>query len=173
VTSTESIRLAKAKEVRKMPVSRDPEIHLTEGGMRASLSLRSDPTELCRLAAFAEGFARRHALPARERARLLIILEELFTNAVNHGYEGEASRLGRIGVALAFDAGRLKIAFSDDGRPFDPLVRPLPDLDQPAADRPIGGLGLAILRSLVDDARYSRDGDRNHLVLTRKIVHDE
>ena len=132
--------------------------------MRASLSLRSDPTELCRLAAFAEGFARRHALPARERARLLIILEELFTNSVNHGYDSEASRLGRIGVALAFGAGRLKIAFSDDGRPFDPLLSALPDLDQPAVKRPVGGLGLYIVRALVNDARYFRSGDRNHLL---------
>jgi len=103
----------------------------------------------------------------------LIILEELFTNSVNHGYDSEASLLGRIGVALTFDAGRLRIAFSDDGRPFDPLTRPLPDLNHQAAERRLGGLGLPILRSLVDDARYSRDGDRNHLVLTRKIVHDE
>jgi anti-sigma regulatory factor (Ser/Thr protein kinase) len=141
--------------------------------MRASLRLRNDPAELRRLAGFAEGFARRHALPARERGRLLIILEELFINSVNHGYDGGASRRGKIEVALAFDAQGLKIAFSDDGRPFDPLTRPLPDLDQPAAQRRIGGLGLPIVRSLVDDARYSRDGDRNRLVLTRKIVRDE
>src|SRR5713226_5572285 len=114
--------------------------------MRASLSLRSDPAELRRLAGFAEEFARRHALPARERARLLIILEELFTNSVNHGYDSEASLLGRIGVALTFDAGRLRIAFSDDGRPFDPLTRPLPDLNHQAAERRLGGLGLPILR---------------------------
>jgi anti-sigma regulatory factor (Ser/Thr protein kinase) len=141
--------------------------------MPVSCSLRSDPAEFRRLAGFVEGFARRHALPAGELARLLLLLEELFTNAVNHGYDTAASRLGRIEVALAFDAGRLKIEFSDDGRPFDPLLQPLPDLDQSTASRPIGGLGLPILRSLVDDARYSRDEDRNRLVLTRKILHDE
>jgi len=139
--------------------------------VRAFLSLRSDPDELRHLVGFAEGFARRHTLPGRERVRLLIILEELFTNAVNHGYDEPPE--GRIEIDLAFDAGRLKIEFSDDGRPFDPLTRPLPDLDETVAKRRIGGLGLRILRSLVDDARYSRDGDRNHLVLTRKIVHDE
>jgi anti-sigma regulatory factor (Ser/Thr protein kinase) len=140
--------------------------------MSSFLSLRSDADELRRLSAFAEEFAQRQALPARERARLLIILEELFTNVVNHGGVGGAPT-GRIDVALACGAGQLKIAFSDDGRAFDPLARLLPDLDQPPATRPVGGLGLPILRSLVDDARYSRDGDRNHLVLFRKIVRDE
>jgi anti-sigma regulatory factor (Ser/Thr protein kinase) len=140
--------------------------------MRASLSLRCDPADLRRLAGFAEEFAGCNSLPAGERARLLIMLEELFTNAVNHGYGLEAAS-GRIDIALALEAGRLKIAFSDDGRPFDPLAKPLPDLDRPAAERLSGGLGLPILRSLADDARYSRDGDRNHLVLIRKIVRDE
>ena len=139
--------------------------------MRASLSLRSDPDQLGRLVGFAEGFARRHTLPDGERVRLLIILEELFINAVRHGY-GDAPE-GRIEIDLAFDAGRLKIEFRDDGRPFDPLTESLPDLDEPVAKRRIGGLGLRILRSLVDDARYSRDGARNHLVLTRNVAHPE
>ena len=137
--------------------------------MTASLSLRSDAAELCRVVSFAEDFARRHALSSAERARLLIILEELFTNAVNHGYDGKAPA-GRIEIALGLEAGRLKIEFSDDGRPFDPQIRALPDLDQPGADRQIGGLGLHILRSLVDDARYTRDDERNHLVLIRNAV---
>lgn len=137
--------------------------------MSALLSLRSDPAELRRLADFAVGFAHRHALPDAERARLLVILEELFTNAVKHGYNGGA-RGGRIEIALACKAGRLRIAFTDDGRPFDPLTWPLPDLDQPAAKRRIGGLGLHIVRSLTDDAQYARDSGRNHLVLTRRIA---
>jgi len=137
--------------------------------VRASLSLRSDPAEFGRLISFAEGFARRLALPGTECARLLIILEELFTNNVKHGHDFGHPR-GRIEVALALDIGQLQIEFRDDGRPFDPLTGTLPDLDQPAATRPASGLGLHIVRSLVDEARYSRDGDHNHLVLTRKIV---
>jgi serine/threonine-protein kinase RsbW len=137
--------------------------------VRDSVNLRSDAAQLTRLVAFAEGFARRHALPPPERARLSIILEELFTNAVKHGYHSNTPR-GTIEVALILEAGRLTIEFSDDGQPFEPLVGAPPDLDQPAANRRIGGLGLHIVRSLVDRARYSRDGGRNHLVLTRTIV---
>ena len=137
--------------------------------MKASLSLLSDPTELRRVIGFAEGFASRHALPSGERARLLIILEELFTNVVKHGH-GRGMAPGTIEIALTFDGEGLRIDFSDDGRPFNPLNRLLPNLAQLQAKRQIGGLGLRILRSLADDARYSRDGDRNHLVLTRKII---
>jgi len=137
--------------------------------MRATLSLRNDPAELRRLVGFAETFARRHALPHTEQAWLLLILEELFTNAVNHGYDGEG-RVGRIEVSLALDVGRMMIDFRDDGKPFDPLLPPLPDLDQPAVKRPVGGLGLYILRSLVNDAQYFRRDDRNHLILSRVIA---
>jgi anti-sigma regulatory factor (Ser/Thr protein kinase) len=137
--------------------------------VKASLSLLSEPTELRRMIGFAEGFARRHALPGAERARLLIILEELFTNVVKHGY-GSGAPPGNIEVALTFDGERLRIEFSDDGRPFDPLSVALPNIDQPAVKRQIGGLGLRFLRSLANDAQYSRYGDRNRLVLTRKIL---
>jgi hypothetical protein len=94
---------------------------MRRGWGRTSLVLRNDPAELPRLIAWAERFACRHALPALERARLSIILEELFTNAVKHGYDDLAPS-GRIEVALALDAGQLLTEFNDDGRPFDPYV---------------------------------------------------
>jgi anti-sigma regulatory factor (Ser/Thr protein kinase) len=136
------------------------------------LSLRNEAAELGRLAAFAEEFARRHALPAQERVRLLLILEELFTNAVVHGYEGSPSA-GHIEVVLSLAAGRLTIEFSDDGRPFEPLSGRLPDLAQPAAVRPIGGLGLHIVRSLAEEAHYVREAGRNRLVLTRRLAAED
>ncbi len=135
--------------------------------MKSWLGLRSDGAELERLIGFAKEFADRHDLLEGERARLLIILEELFTNAVNYGYPDGGA--GRIDVALAAKEGRIEIDFCDDGKPFDPLSHPLPDLDRPPADRPIGGLGLPLLRSLVDEGRYRRDRGRNHLALTRNI----
>jgi anti-sigma regulatory factor (Ser/Thr protein kinase) len=137
--------------------------------MKVSLCLRSDGAELGRLVGFAEEFAQCHGLREAERARLLVILEELFTNAVNYGYPYGAAVTGRIEIGLAVKKGRLEIHFSDDGRPFDPLSHTPPDLDRVPADRPLGGLGLHLLRSFVDDARYRRDRGRNCLALIRNL----
>jgi anti-sigma regulatory factor (Ser/Thr protein kinase) len=136
--------------------------------MAARLALRNDAAELVRLTEFADAFARGQNLAEEERSRLLVILDELFSNIVAHGYEG-ATAAGHIEVTLGVRAGRLIIELIDDGRPFDPLSSVAPDLDLPAQERPIGGLGIAIVRALVDEAGYRREGDRNHLTLGRKL----
>ena len=138
--------------------------------MEALLGLRGDSAELERLTGFAEDFARAQSLPEAERARLLVILEELFTNAVKYGYPDGAAAVGRIEVGLSMTTGRLEISFEDNGRPFDPLSHSPPDLDRAPADRPLGGLGLHLLRSLVDDAHYRRERGRNCLVLVRNLA---
>jgi anti-sigma regulatory factor (Ser/Thr protein kinase) len=136
--------------------------------MRASITLRAEPAELNRLQAFADGFAHQCGLPDDERSRLLIILDELFTNAVTHGHAPYPAE-GTIAVALGWKRGRLRISFVDDGLPFDPLAFRGPDLEGAAEERGIGGLGIHIVRSLVHQARYRREGDRNHLHLVRSI----
>src|SRR5439155_16493028 len=132
-------------------------------------ALRNDDAELGRLVEFAGEFARNNALPDEERSRLLIILDELFTNVVKYGYEGRPIE-GHIEVNLSLDSGRLVIEFVDDGVPFDPLQSTPPDLDQSVEERQLGGVGLAIVRALVEEAGYRRDGDRNRLTLGRKVA---
>jgi len=61
------------------------------------------------------------------------------------------------------------MSFVDDAPPFDPLAFSTPDLDVAGEERPIGGLGIHIVRSLVDQAHYHRDAGRNHLYLVRHI----
>jgi serine/threonine-protein kinase RsbW len=136
--------------------------------MRATIALRSEATERIRLQAFAEAFARDCGFADDERARLLVILEELFSNVVAHGY-GAAS----VAVVLGWRPGWMTIHFVDDGPPFDPLAHASPDLDAPAEQRPIGGLGIAIVRALVDRGRYWRKGDCNHLRLVRGLARAE
>jgi anti-sigma regulatory factor (Ser/Thr protein kinase) len=135
---------------------------------RASITLRPEHAEFTRLQAFADGFAHECGLPDDERSRLLIILDELFINTVTHG-RGPHSAGGRVAVALAWRAGRLRISFVDDGQPFDPLAFRGSDLEEATEERGIGGLGIHIVRSLVHQARYRRQGDRNHLHLVRRI----
>jgi len=136
--------------------------------MRTSITLRGDHAELARLHAFADEFAQECGLPDDERSRLLIILEELFTNAAAHGHGSDAAG-GNITVALGWRTGRLRISFVDDGPPFDPLTFHEPDFAAPAEERAIGGLGIYIVRSLVHQARYRREGGRNRLHLVRRI----
>jgi serine/threonine-protein kinase RsbW len=137
--------------------------------MRASITLRGEATELVRLEAFAEAFTRNCGLADNERARLLVILEELFTNVVQHGY-GVQFAAGSVAVTLDWKHGLLTIDFVDDGPPFDPLAHFAPDLDAPPEQRPIGGLGIPIVRALVNEARYWREGHRNHLHLVRRLA---
>jgi serine/threonine-protein kinase RsbW len=136
--------------------------------MRSSITLCAEIAELTRLQAFADEFALQCGLPDDERSRLLIILEELFTNVVTHG-RAPHSAGGTVALVLGWRRGRLRISFLDDGPPFDPLAFRGPDLDNATEERGIGGLGIRIVRSLVHQARYRREGDRNHLHLVRRI----
>ena len=137
--------------------------------MKSAVRLRGVEAEFASLVEFAEEFALRCSLPDCERSRLLIILEELFTNAVRYGCPESASGSG-IEITLAVKPGRIEIDFSDDGIPFDPLGQDTPDLDQPLTGRSPGGLGLHIVRKLVHEAEYRREKGRNCLKLVRNLA---
>jgi anti-sigma regulatory factor (Ser/Thr protein kinase) len=72
-------------------------------------------------------------------------------------------------VRLALDPDTLTIQVADDGVPFNPVDAPPPDLDLPIEERPIGGLGIHIVRSLVDTIEHRRDDGRNVLTMTKKM----
>ena len=136
--------------------------------MRAALTLPNDIGELPRLLEFVTAFAGRSRLPSDEASRLLVVIDELFSNIVRHGYCGSKA-VGKIRIGLSFVRGCLRIAVIDDGQAFDPLTAPAPDLDLPTSLRPTGGLGIHFVKNLVDDAQYSRRSKRNRLVLIRHI----
>jgi len=136
--------------------------------MKEALTLSNDLNRMHDLVEFATSFAVRHGVPDRERYRLLVILDELFSNVVRYGYPAEAR--GSITFYLSRnDGNQLEIVVEDNGRPFDPLSVPEPDFDRPADARPTGGLGIHLVRSLVDNARYFRREGANRLVLTRHL----
>ncbi len=93
-----------------------------------------------------------------------LVLDELSVNIVNYG--GETSE---IEVSLAADAEVVRVEISDDGRPFDPLTEAVePDIDAPLEDRPVGGLGIHLVREMMDELHYSREDGRNRLAMVKR-----
>jgi serine/threonine-protein kinase RsbW len=109
---------------------------------------------------WAEAFAMGLGADRPAALRLVLVLEELFTNTVVHGYPAGAD--GPIWVTLAGGAGVIEVTYEDAGRPFDPVAeRPGPRVDGGVA----GGLGLALVRGLSTWACYARVGERNRVTL--------
>jgi serine/threonine-protein kinase RsbW len=88
---------------------------------------------------------------------------------MKYGYPDRAEP-GQAEIALALNGSRLEIEFIDDGCAFDPFAGPPPNLDEPLEARQVGGLGLHLLRSLTDEARYERRNDTNVIRLSRIIA---
>jgi len=95
--------------------------------------------------------------------RANLILEELVLNTLTHG---DTSGLTEVSIDLESESHSLAIRLADDGSPFNPLAdAPEPDLALPLNERPIGGLGVYLVRTMGEELEYRRDGNRNHLKL--------
>lgn len=130
------------------------------------------PNELSRIGELAEaveGFCAAHGLSDRIGHHLTLVLDELVTNIITYGYAPEAAGGHRIHLHLGL-AGDLVVArLIDDARPFNILTAPPPDLEAPLEERPIGGLGIHFVRSLMDDIAYERRDPHNILTLRKRL----
>ena len=92
-----------------------------------------------------------------------LVVEEVVTNICRHGYDDQP---GQVELRCRrVHAQRLLLEFIDCGRPFDILAQPPPDLTVDLDQREPGGLGVPLIRAMVDEASYKREGNRNILRL--------
>jgi len=131
------------------------------------LQLDADMGELQRLTAWLDGFCERHKIPQEAHYHLNIVAEELVLNAIKHGRCSPSQ--GAIQINLRLSGQELDITMTDTGIPFNPLDAPPPDLTGSLADRPIGGLGIHLVRSLVNSVEYKREGGENQLRLRKYL----
>jgi len=93
-----------------------------------------------------------------------LAVEEAFINIIRHGYHGA---YGAILIAIDFQEGRLTVTIEDDAPPFDPTRFQEPDFSADLEKRPIGGLGIHLMRSLSDEMRYEFETGKNRLKLIK------
>lgn len=98
-----------------------------------------------------------------------LAIEELVTNCIKYGYKDTRDHV--IEIKLQILGHEMALTVTDDGVPFNPLEVPLPDTQLPLQDRPIGGLGIYLLRRMSDHMDYMRAAGRNRITLRKSMVH--
>ena len=115
-----------------------------------------------------DAFSASNGLPGSLVRAVHVALDELLSNTVRSGFA--PGQTGRIDVRFEIADGALDVLIVDDGIAFDPLARVDPDITAPLEARPIGGLGLYLVRHLVDRVDYERLGSENRLRLKKQII---
>jgi len=132
------------------------------------MTIGADPGEVARVNAALAEFADAHAVPASIRRSMNVVLDELLTNILSYGFSGRKS--GEVSIAVELGPDRLSVTLIDDGRPFDPLGLDAPDTAPSVEERPIGGLGIHLVRRMMDEVSYQRRADRNVVTLAKFLT---
>jgi len=137
--------------------------------MEARLELPGDPAHLDALMAFLGEFWQSAALPEEAKFPFELSLEELFMNVAMHGSAGSATpRTVKMRITAA--DGEVRVDLKDDGIAFDPFAEaPVPDLDIDIEDRPVGGLGVFLVKEMMDQVTYERRGEHNCISLSKRV----
>lgn len=117
------------------------------------------------LAAKVDEFCAVHAVADDVRHDLQVALDEIVNNVVRHA----APRHPLIEVQLTIAEDHVEVRIVDDGEPFDLHDAPTPDVTLPIEQRRVGGLGIFLVRQLMDAVEYRRSGGQNRLTLRRRL----
>ncbi len=124
--------------------------------------------EIGRLAAAVEAFGAAHQLPDAVIFAFNLSLDEVVTNVISYAFTDVQEH--PIDVRLRLMGDVLEAEVTDSGRPFNPIDVPTPDLDAPIDERRIGGLGVHLVREMMDSLEYKREHGRNVLRLTKSLA---
>jgi sigma-B regulation protein RsbU (phosphoserine phosphatase) len=129
-----------------------------------TLTLAADTRALDELVPFLDACLDKAGFPPEERNGVQLAVEEVFVNVARYAYPTGG---GAADISCACGTGRIVVTVTDSGAPYNPLLRKDPNIDLPAEERRIGGLGVYMTKGLMDDVYYDfRDG-KNILTLVK------
>jgi anti-sigma regulatory factor (Ser/Thr protein kinase) len=134
---------------------------------KTSFKLKNTASELNTLCRNLEQFGNSLGLTKKCIFQVNLVLDELFTNIVTYGYKDGTDNW--IKIAISHENGTLVIRIEDTGTAFDPGSVKTPDPIDDIEKCPVGGLGIHLIRKLMDEIIYERCGDKNVLTLKKNI----
>ena len=135
--------------------------------MEKSIILANDIAEISRLAAFIEEVGEAFALTPDVVFNLNLVLEEAVVNIIHYAYPKEEHQY--IYLSAHLHKGSIVFVLTDTGKEFDPTLAPEADITLSADEREIGGLGIFLIRQIMNEVRYQRIDGKNILTLEKKL----
>lgn len=131
------------------------------------LTIKNDKAEIARVATFIEKHCATGNIGADTVFKVNLAAEEILVNAISHGFTDDAQHT--LTITLTVTDNLVRMTFTDDGVPFNPLEAAIPDVNAPEKERRIGGLGIFLVRDTMDDIQYIRKDGKNHLTIEKRI----
>ena len=131
-------------------------------------SIKNEISEIAVLRESLSAFYSRHGFSAKMINGLNLAIDEILTNIISYGFSDKNRH--EISVSVTAGNAEVLIEIKDDGWQFNPLEAPPPDVDMALDDRPLGGLGIFLVKKLMDSIEYKHEEGRNILVM-KKVFH--
>ncbi len=141
--------------------------HEDEERRRLSITLPNDIATVPKLQHFIDEVGREASLDASLTMSLNLAVEEAVVNVMEYAYP--QGTIGTVSVVATMETDMLSFVISDSGSPFDPTSKAEVDTTLSVEERPIGGLGIHLVRQIMDSVCYERKDDKNILTLRKKI----
>ena len=136
-----------------------------------TLTLKSDLADLEKLRSFMEEIREGLSVSKKCQFQINLALEEAFSNVLSYGFRKHTGRFMKIAITTA--QGALNVRVEDDGTPFNPLNAKEPTLQYDIENCGIGGLGIDLIKKVMDDVRYERYRNKNVLTMKKEgCIHE-
>jgi len=114
-----------------------------------------------------ESFARDQGIDATTVKSCKVAFDELLSNIISYGYKDD--RRHEIAVQITLSQRQLRVRITDDGIPFSPLEIDPPNVTAPLRDRKVGGLGIHLIRNMMDEVSYERHANSNVVTFAKLL----
>lgn len=135
---------------------------------QTTLTLKNDVAELERVMSFVTDLCVRNSIPPETEYDVNLALDEMIANVIKHAYPEGGEHIFTVQITLGNEEFVARI--EDDGREFNPIEHPAPDLDAPLEERKEGGLGIHLVRQIMTSMKYQRIAGKNVVMLQKKLT---
>ena len=133
--------------------------------IQKAITLTNDVQEVPRLNAFVDEVCEEHGCDMETTMRMNLAIEEAVVNVIDYAYPPDT--VGFVDIKVTTDDNHMEFVISDSGTPFDPTKKEDVDISLPVEERRIGGLGIHLVKQLMDKISYERKDGRNVLTLIK------